>query len=70
MRKDDLYTKLIQYRNAYKALSQVSWSIRDCEVRYPMGTPGSEEQLLKTYELMVPEIEDALEKIKEVKNET
>lgn len=56
MSKEDTYTKLIQLRNLYKRFSQVSWSIRDAEVRFPMGNQENEEQLLSVYQRMIPEV--------------
>lgn len=41
-------------------MSQVSWSIRDAEIRFPMGNVENEQQLLDVYLTMIPELKEVL----------
>jgi hypothetical protein len=64
MSTDKDFQQLIQYRNAYKRLSQVTWSIRASEERYKLGDPSQEEQLLKIYKALTIDIADILNDLK------
>lgn len=59
------YQKLIQYRNAYRRLSQISWALNNAETRFPMGTPQNEEQLISLYESMIPDVKDVLKELED-----
>ena len=60
------YQELIKYRNLYKRLDQVTWSVRSSEKRFLLGDPENERNLLAIYKSMVIDFEDILNDLKQL----
>lgn len=58
---------LYKLRGQFKRLDQLTWTIRDAQQRFPVGTPENELQLIRIYLSMLGEIEDIVGEIKEIK---
>ncbi|OGM12633.1 hypothetical protein A2V80_01655 [Candidatus Woesebacteria bacterium RBG_16_39_8b] len=43
------FQKLITFRDIFKRLSQITWSVRTTEERFLVGTPDNEKALLDQY---------------------
>jgi len=60
---------LYRLRSQYKRLDQITWTIRDAQERFPVGTDENEMRLLKVYLALLSEVEDILRELKELKRE-
>jgi len=71
MRKDEKVDIELLYRlrSQYKRLDQITWTIRDVQERFPVGTDENEMRLLKVYLAMLFDVEDILQELKELKKE-
>jgi len=60
---------LYRLRSQYKRLDQITWTIREAQERFPVGTPENELQLTKIYLAMALDVEDILQEIKELRKQ-
>jgi len=64
---------LYKLRAIYKRLDQLTWTVRDAQQRFPVGSPQNEEQLMKIYLSLIFDLEEVyndLKKIREDYNES
>jgi hypothetical protein len=61
------FSELIKIRNIFKRLSQLSWASHEFEMRYPMGSPENEKQLLALYKQTIPDAVSVLKDLEEQK---
>lgn len=60
---------LYRLRNQYKRLDQITWTVRDAQERFPVGTSENELQLIKIYLAMSSDIEEIFQEIKNLRKQ-
>lgn len=49
MNQADTFKQLLNYRDFFKRLSQITWNVRTSEDRYPLGNLENESSLVVQY---------------------
>ena len=61
------FEKLITLRDIFNRLNQITWSIRQAETRFQVGTPEGEKSLLIQYESLLKKLLEVAKEAGKVK---
>jgi len=71
MSKIARYSKILQYRNIFKKIQQLSWTISKLEQRFDIDQLNEQElkDLLETYNSFTPQLFNILDELKDESRE-